>query len=135
MNARPIADNLFTDDNMTALVGARNKQTGHISFPLPLTLNDNIEPIALADRGTVWTYTVQRFPPKSPYLGPAGPETFTPYVVAYVSLPGQTMVESRLAGVAPQDVKIGMEVELTAILLNPDAPADEQRMIHAFKPV
>jgi len=135
MNAQPIADNLFTDDSMTALLGARNKQTGHISFPLPLTPNDNIEPIELATRGTVWTYTVQRFPPKPPYLGPAEPETFKPYVVAYVSLPGQTMVESRLTGVEPEDVKIGMEVELVAIPLNPDAPDDEQKIIHAFKPV
>ncbi|MEP2101331.1 MAG: OB-fold domain-containing protein [Parasphingorhabdus sp.] len=135
MGAQPIADNLFTDDNMTALVGARNKQTGQIFFPLPLTPNDDIEPIALASRGTVWTYTVQRFPPKTPYAGPADPETFKPYVVAYVSLPGQTMVESRLTGVEPEDVKIGMEVELTAIPLDPDAAASEQKMIHAFQPV
>jgi uncharacterized OB-fold protein len=45
------------------------------------------------------------------------------------------MVESRLTGVEPEDVKIGMEVELTAIPLDPDAPADEQIMIHAFQPV
>ncbi len=135
MGAQPIADNLFTDDRMTALVGARNKQTGQIFFPLPLTPNDNIEPIALATRGTVWTYTVQRFPPKTPYAGPADPMNFKPYVVAYVSLPGQTMVESRLTGVEPEDVNIGMEVEFTAIPLDPDAPADQQIMIHAFQPV
>ncbi len=135
MNAQPISDNLFTDDNMTALVGARNKQTGHISFPLPLTPNENIEPIALASRATVWTYTVQRFPPKTPYAGPADPENFKPSIVAYVSLPGQTMVESRLTGIEPEDVEIGMEVELTAIPLDPDAPASDQVMIHAFQPV
>ncbi|MEO9599971.1 OB-fold domain-containing protein [Parasphingorhabdus sp.] len=134
MSAQPIAENLFTSD-MSALVGARNKETGHIFFPLPLTPNDNIEPIALASRGTVWTYTVQRFPPKTPYAGPADPETFKPYVVAYVSLPEQTMVESRLTGIEPEDVKIGMEVELTAIPLDPDAPPSEQVLIHAFKPV
>ena len=135
MSAQPIADNLFTDDNMTALVGARNKETGQIFFPLPLTESDHIEPVALASRGTVWTYTVQRFPPKTPYAGPADPENFKPYIVAYVSLPGQTMVESRLTGLDPEDVEIGMEVELTAIPLDPDAPAKEQRMIHAYKPV
>ncbi|WP_339825174.1 OB-fold domain-containing protein [uncultured Parasphingorhabdus sp.] len=134
MSAQPIADNLFTED-MNALIGARNKETGQIFFPLPLNPADNIEPIALATRGTVWTYTVQRFPPKPPYIGPTDPEKFKPYVVAYVSLPGQTMVESRLTGVEPDDVKIGMEVEFTVIPLDPDAPSDEQLLIHAFKPV
>ncbi|WP_417595708.1 Zn-ribbon domain-containing OB-fold protein [Parasphingorhabdus sp.] len=134
MNAQPIADNLFTAD-MGALVGARNKETGHIFFPLPLNPNDDIESIPLATRGTVWTYTVQRFPPKPPYIGPTDPEKFKPYVVAYVSLPGQTMVESRLTGIEPEDVKIGMEVEFTVIPLDPDAPPEEQLLIHAFKPV
>jgi uncharacterized OB-fold protein len=134
VSAQPIADNLFTED-MRALVGARNRKTGHIFFPLPLTPDDNIEPIRLASRGTVWTYTVQRFPPKAPYAGPTDPEKFKPYVVAYVSLPGQTMVESRLTDIEPEDVQIGMEVELTAIPLDPYAPPDKQKLIHAFKPV
>lgn len=134
MSAQPIAENLFTED-MSALIGARNRETGHIFFPLPLTPDDNIEPIRLASRGTVWTYTVQRFPPKEPYAGPTDPEKFKPYAVAYVSLPGQTMVESRLTGVDVDDVRIGMEVELTAIPLDPEAPPEEQKLIHAFKPV
>ena len=134
MGVQPIADNLFTED-MSALIGARNKETGQISFPLPLTPADNIEPIALATRGTVWTYTVQRFPPKEPYAGPTDREKFTPYIVAYVTLPGQTTIESRLTGLAPDDVKIGMEVELTAIPLDPEAPESEQQLIHAFRPV
>lgn len=132
--AQPIADNLFTED-MTALIGARNTQTGQISFPLPLNPADHIEPVALASRGTVWTYTVQRFPPKTPYAGPADIETFKPYIVAYVELPGQTMVEARLTGVEPEEVEIGMEVELTAIPLDPDVADSEQKLIHAFKPV
>ena len=134
MSAQPIADNLFTED-LSALVGARNKETGQIFFPLPLNESDDIEPIALASRGTVWTYTVQRFPPKPPYIGEMDIEKFKPYVVAYVSLPGQTTVEARLTGIEPEDVKIGMEVELTAIPLNPEAPESEQKLIHAFKPV
>lgn len=134
MSAQPIADNLFTDD-LSALLGARNRETGQIFFPLPLTPDDNIEPVALGTRGTVWTYTVQRFPPKPPYIGPTDPEKFKPYVVAYVSLPGQTMVESRLTGIDPDDVEIGMNVEFTVIPLDPDAPPEDQKLIHAFKPV
>ena len=52
-------------------------------------------PVELADRGTLWTWTVQAFEPKAPYRVPdAG---FTPYGVGYVDL-GDVIVESRLVG-------------------------------------
>ncbi len=135
MAAQVIAENIFTDDNMTHLLGAKNLRTGQIFFPMPLEVRDDVEPVALAARGTIWTYTVQRFPPKEPYAGPTDRDKFKPYIVAYVELPGQTILESRITGIDPADVKIGMEVELTAVPLDPDAPADEQRLIHAFRPV
>jgi len=135
MAAQVIAENIFTDDNMTHLLGAKNLRTGQIFFPMPLEARDDVEPVALAARGTIWTYTVQRFPPKEPYAGPTDRDKFKPYIVAYVELPGQTILESRITGIDPADVKIGMEVELTAVPLDPDAPADEQRLIHAFRPV
>ena len=47
----------------------------------------------------------------------------------------QVNPQQRLTGIAPEDVEIGMEVELTAIPLDPEAPEAEQRLIHAFKPV
>jgi uncharacterized OB-fold protein len=53
--------------------------------------------VPLARTGTLWTYTVQGFRPKSPY---DGPEEFSPYAVGYVDL-GEVLVESRL------DVPVG----------------------------
>jgi uncharacterized OB-fold protein len=40
-----------------------------------------------------------------------------------------------LTGIDPDDVEIGMNVEFTVIPLDPDAPPEDQKLIHAFKPV
>ena len=44
------------------------------------------EPVELSGEGTLWTWTVQRFAPKSPpYVPPPG--GFAPFVLGYVELP------------------------------------------------
>ena len=78
----------------------------------------------------IWSHTVQRFRPKSPPY--AGPQAFEPFIVAYVELPGETIVCARLTGIAPEAVSIGMAVEFApAALDTPDGP----RAIPAFRPV
>ena len=63
--------------------------------------------------GTVWTWTVQRFPPKSPpYVPP--PEGFQPFVVGYVELAGGERIEAVL-DVDPVTVHIGMRVRLEQV--------------------
>jgi uncharacterized OB-fold protein len=59
----------------------------------------------LPRRGVVWTWTVQRFEPKPPYVAPPG--GFAPFAVGYVDL-GEVLVESLLLG----DPTIGAEVSL-----------------------
>jgi len=125
---RLIAEGLFTDEAQPRLVGGRNRESGRIVFPCPT--GSDYEPYPLARKGTIWSYTVQRYRPKSPPY--AGPEEFTPWALAYVELPGETIVEGRLTNVAFDDIRIGMPVELTLIPLDP-AAADPV-MIHAFQP-
>ena len=125
---RPIAEGLFTDESPPRLIGGRDRATGRIVFPCPK--GDDFEPYILNRHGTVWSYTIQRFRPKSPpYLGP---EAFRPFPVAYVELPGEVIVEARLVDVDPEDITIGMRVELTQTLLDPDAATPV--FIHAFQP-
>ena len=52
--------------------------------------------------------------------------------MAYVELPGETIVEARLTNVGLDEIEIGMPVELTQIPLDPDAP--DSVLIHAFQP-
>jgi uncharacterized protein len=126
---RPVAPGLFTDETPPRLIGGRERVSGRIVFPCPSS--DGFEPYPLQREGTVWSYTVQRFRPKSPPY--AGPEAFRPFPVAYVELPGEVIVETRLERVALEDVRIGMPVELIQVVLDPDA--EDPVLIHAFQPV
>lgn len=125
---RPIAEGLFTDENPPRLIGGRNRATGRIVFPCPP--GSAYEPFPLKREGTVWSYTIQRYRPKTPPY--AGPEAFKPWPVAYVELPGEAIVEARLVNVDFDKIRIGMEVELTQVPLDPDAP--DSVLIHAFQP-
>ena len=51
----------------------------------------------------MWTWTVQRFPPKAPYLAPS---PYEPFALAYVDL-GPVKVEGRLRGKPIDGWKIG----------------------------
>ena len=124
-----ISEGLFTAETPPRLVGGRDRHSGRIVFPLPDS--DGYEPVALEREGTLWSYTIQRFRPKSPPY--AGPEAFAPWVVAYVELPGQTIVEARLVDVAPEDIRIGMAVRFAPSALDPDAA--DPVLIPAFAPV
>ena len=125
---RAIALGLFTDEDHPRLVGGRNRATGRIVFPCPP--GKDHDPCPLGREGTLWSYTVQRYRPKSPPY--AGPESFEPWAVGYVDLPGETIVEARLAHVDFSDIRIGMALSLTFIPLDPAAA--EPIMIHAFRP-
>ena len=63
----------------------------------------------LGRRGTLWTWTIQCFAPKSPpYAGSA--DDFEPYGVGYVELPGEVRVEALLTEADPARLAIGMEM-------------------------
>lgn len=123
-----IAQGLFTDEASPRLIGGRNRASGRIVFPCPP--GADYEPYPLRRDGTLWSYTIQRYRPKSPpYLGP---EAFRPWAVAYVELPGEVIVEARLTNVEFDAITIGMPLVLTRIPLDPDA--EESVLIHAFEP-
>lgn len=125
---RAIAPGLFTEELPPRLVGGRDRATGRIVFPCPD--GGNYDAVPLSGEGRLWSYTVQRFRPKSPPY--AGPEAFTPWVVAYVELPGEVIVEARLVGVAFEDIEIGMAVKFSPVALDPDAA--DPVMIPAYAP-
>ncbi|MDR7101923.1 OB-fold domain-containing protein [Croceicoccus sp. BE223] len=123
-----IAEGLFTQEASPRLIGGRNRETGRIVFPCPA--NDRFEAVPLSRTGTLWSYTIQRFRPKSPPY--KGPEAFKPFPVAYVELPGETIVEARLVDVDFDDIAIGMPLEFTPTPLDPDAA--DSVLIPAFRP-
>ncbi|MGI9578810.1 MAG: Zn-ribbon domain-containing OB-fold protein, partial [Microthrixaceae bacterium] len=86
-------------------------------------------------RGTLWTWTVQAFPPKAPpYAGDDAPEVFQPFGVGYVDIDSKLLVETRITLANPDDLEIGMELELVVEPLFVNDGGDEV-VTFAFGPV
>ncbi|MFF4503457.1 Zn-ribbon domain-containing OB-fold protein [Streptomyces sp. NPDC001401] len=70
------------------------------------------QPVVLSGAGTLWTWTVQRYAPKSPpYVVPAS--GFAPLTVGYVELPEGVRVLAVL-DIRPEEAEIGMPLTITA---------------------
>ena len=121
------------------LIGSRCTNCGNHTFPAqsgcPKCAGAETEVLALSRRGTLWTWTVQAFPPKSPpFRGAVDPTHFQPFGVGYVELPGQVKVEARLTEVEFDALTIGMELELVLIPLTTDDDGNDV-MTFAFRPL
>lgn len=117
--SRPLAEGLVTDEPQPRLIGGRHRSDGRIVFPMPGGREGvDFDPVPLSPTGTLWSWTVQRFRPKTPPY--AGPDAFEPYAVGYVELPGEVIVESRLSGIAFDDLSIGMPLRLAVVPFTQD---------------
>lgn len=136
----PVSEGVFTwPSEDPHLLGSRCLNCGNHMFPVqsgcPKCTGVETETVELSTRGTLWTWTVQGFPPKSPpYIGNADPKTFEPFGVGYVELPGQVKVEARLTEADPAKLRIGMEMELVIVPLATDDDGNEI-VTFAFAPV
>lgn len=105
-------------DEGPRLIGGRCGACGEIEFPVSTSCRacgaDDITATRLGTKGTLWSWTIQRFPPPSPPYVPVGDE-FEPYGVGYVELPGEVIVETRLTESDPQRLTIGMPMRLTTL--------------------
>jgi uncharacterized protein len=124
--SRPIAEGLWSNDAQPRLIGARRKTDGEIIFPMPQgDAVDDYDAVELSPTGTLWSWTIQSFRPKTPpYIGP---EEFEPFAIGYVELPDQVIVETRLT--QTHGLKIGMPMELVIL------PFDGSVLTYAFRPV
>lgn len=96
------------------LQGSRCGHCSNVAFPASVSCQrcggSEMTQIELSTTGTVWTATIQRFPPKSPpYIPPA--EGFVPFAVGYVELLEGVKVEALLDGTSAAEL-IGSEVHL-----------------------
>ncbi|WP_448624204.1 Zn-ribbon domain-containing OB-fold protein [Geodermatophilus sp. URMC 64] len=128
----PVDATLFASLDPPRLAGSRCDACGTVTFPAsgscPKCPNPAMAPYALPDRGTVWTWTVQGFAPKAPYVPPAA--GFRPFPVGYVDL-GEVLVESHLLA-DPQGLRIGLPVRL---VLEPAWETDGAPVVtYAFAP-
>jgi uncharacterized protein len=131
----PVAEGLISGTAQAPeLVGSQCRRCETVTFPrqasCPRCTSVDVAERRLARRGTLWTWTVQAFPPKSPPYA-ADPAAFEPYGVGYVELPGEVRVEAILTEADPARLRIGMPMELTLV----PAPGAGERMTFAFRPL
>jgi uncharacterized OB-fold protein len=129
----PIADELWSDDPEPHLMGGK-LPSGEIVFPLPQgDAARDVEPYKLSRTGTLWSWTTQGFLPKTPYTGPGsgegeGPPDFVPFLLGYVELPGEVIVESRIVDAKLEDLKLGMPMEFCIV------PFNDHHTTFAYRP-
>jgi len=127
-----IAENLLVEVNGACqLMASRDRASGRTIFPAKPIEDDRYEAITLPREGRLWSWTVQRFRPKSPPY--AGLEAFEPYAVGYVHLDGALIVESRLTDVAFDALRIDMPMRLVPLLFA--LSNGEVRTSFAFTPM
>ncbi|MCP9272599.1 Zn-ribbon domain-containing OB-fold protein [Mycolicibacterium arenosum] len=136
----PVIDGWFADDDSgdTHLIAGKCVKCGTYVFP-PRTDNcpnpgcdgDELTQVPLARRGTLWSYTENRYAPPPPY---PSPDPFEPFAVAAVQLAdeGLIILGKVVEGTLAADLKIGMEMELTTMPLFTDDEGVE-RITYAWK--
>lgn len=132
----PLHEGLFTwPAAKPQLLGSRCNQCGEATFPAQHDCRNcgsrDTTVIELGDQGILWTWTIQTFMPKEPYRSDETPETFRPYGVGYVEMPGGVRVEARLQANSPDQLKIGMPMQLDIIPFRTDENGD-QKMTFSF---
>jgi len=125
-----VAEGLFTwPSEEPQLIGSRSD--GMLSFPA----RAGDEQVLLSRRGTLWGFTTQQFrPPSPPYDGDDTPESFQPYALGYIELPGELLVQARFTESDPDRLRIGQEMELR-IVPYATRPDGTEVLTFAFAPV
>lgn len=98
--------------------------------PNPDCDGDELEQVELSRRGTLWSYTENRYAPPPPY--PA-PDPFEPFAVAAVQLEreGLIVLGKVVDGTLAADLSVGMTMELTTMALFTDDDGIE-RSVYAW---
>ena len=98
----------LTGDAEGHLIGSRCGSCGAHYFPTrevcARCLSENMESVALSGRGVLYTFTVIR---------QSTPAFEVPYILGYVDLPEGVRVMGQISGCAPEDLSIGMELEMS----------------------
>jgi len=127
----------FDDSGAPHLLGAKCPRCGTYVFPPregncpnPDCAADELHAVALSRRGTLWSYTENRYAPPPPY---PSPDPFEPFAVAAVHLAEEgIIVLGKVDGALAPDLKVGMEMELTTMALYVDDDGVE-RSVYAWK--
>ncbi len=123
-----VVDGWFAAEPEPHLIGGRCPACGTFVFPPrsndcpnPACESPVLEAIALSRRGTLWSYTENRYAPPPPYVTA---EPFEPYALAAVELEAEgIIVLGQVArGVGADELRVGIPMQLEIGALH-DGPA------------
>lgn len=97
------------DEQGPYLIGGRRRSDGEVVFPYPAD-GTGYDRVVLPRHGRLWSYTVQRFCPKAPYVG-ADRADFEPYALGYVEL-SEVIVETRIQTDDFDSLRLGADMQL-----------------------
>lgn len=140
ISQQPAIDGWFATDDAghPHLIGSSCPQCGTYVFPPrenncpnPACDSDTLESVPLSRRGTLWSYTENRYPPPAPYPAPV---PFEPFAIAAVELPeeGLIVLGKVVDGTLAADLTVGMEMELATMSLFTDDDGVE-RIVYAWR--
>ena len=125
------------DDGAPHLIGARCPLCATVVFPPrqgncpnPSCESDELDCVPLSRRGTLWSYTENRYQPPTPY---PQSDPFEPFAIAAVNLEAEgIIVLGKVAGqTLAADLTVGMPMELTTMALFTDDDGVE-RTVYAW---
>jgi uncharacterized protein len=138
---QPAIDGWFATDEPSGLphlIGSKCPRCGTYVFPPranncpnPACDGDELGQVPLSRRGTLWSYTENRYAPPPPY---PTPDPFEPFAVAAVQLAdeGLIVLGKVVKGTLAADLKVGIEMELTTEPLFRDDDGIE-RIVYAWR--
>lgn len=110
------------------LLGSCCKTCAQVFFPprkvCSKCLGEGMETIPLSAKGKLYTYTIIEYPP---------PGVTAPYAIGYVDLPEGVRIFSILTDWDRENLRVGMDVELTFGLFKEDKEGN-QILTYKFRP-
>jgi uncharacterized OB-fold protein len=139
-STQPAIDGWFATDSSGSpyLIGGKCHRCGTYVFPPradncpnPACDGDELAQVPLSRRGTLWSYTENRYAPPPPY---PSPDPFEPFAVAAVQLAdeGLIVLGKVVEGTLAADLRVGMAMELTTMPLFVDDDGVE-RIVYAWR--
>jgi len=105
---------MSTTRSAAGLRGSECPACGVVAYPAGIACPRcaaDMHPRELSREGVLWTWTVQRFAPKSPPYEPPS-RGFQPFAVGYVELPEGIRVAAVIEGDELASLRIGMPLRL-----------------------
>lgn len=128
-----VPEALVLDEAAPALLGTRCEDCGTLYYPQVVSCRNpeckgkHVVPARIAGRGTLYSFTIQRYRPPALFAL----EPWHPYALGLVDVEDGLRVMG-IVDAPPEDIRIGMPLRLSTLVSNDDA--GNAVVTHSFVP-